>query len=423
MKRTICFLMAAMVCMAGPLFAGTVELPQTGQTTCYDQYGNVISCAGTGQDGEIQAGIAWPSPRFTVNAETVVDNLTGLVWAQDGNIMTTKDPGYDYDGTRNDGAVTFQRALEYVAKLNNEGYLGQSDWRLPNLNEMESLINANEPHNETWLNSQGFINAGHGSYWSSTSDAYDTGRSWVVDMGDNNGYVDDWGDKPGSNLVWPVRSGECDNAAICLPKTGQTTCYDTTGEVIPCSGTGQDGDTQVGVPLPSPRFTDNGDTVTDNLTSLIWTKNANVPGDHKTWKEALDYVQGMNAGTNPNFGHNDWRLPNRKELYSLVDHTQYNPALPTGHPFTNVQLGSYWSSTTDAQHTSDAWYVYFPYGWVGFTSKTLSYDPNFVWPVRAGQAAPSGCSTWTDVINKYTAYVTGQATWTDVINCYGEYAS
>ena len=338
--------------------------------------------------------------------------------------MPTRDPGWDTDYPLNDGSVAFHNALDYVTKLNNEGYLGHSDWRLPNVNEKESLINANEPHNAAWLNSQGFINAVAGAYWSSTTDASDTRRAWVVDMGDNNGMVDDFGDKPGSCLVWPVRSGQCDYAAICLPQTGQTLCYGTFGnyDVIPCSGTGQDGDIQAGVAWPSPRFTDNGDTVTDNLTSLMWTKNANVPGASKTWQEALDYVKGMNNGTYPNFGYTDWHLPNRKELYSLVDHTQYNPALPSGHSFTNVQLGSYWSSTTDAQHTSDAWYVYFPYGWVGFTSKTLSYDPNFVWPVRAGQAVPTGCSTWADVISKYTTYVTGNATWTDVITCYGEYA-
>ena len=106
-----------------------------------------------------KAGVAWPSPRFTVNAGTVVDNLTGLIWAQDGNLMVTRDPGYDYNSNPYDGAVLYYRALNYVTKLNDEGYLGYNDWRLPNVNEMNSLINANEPHNETWLNSQGFINA------------------------------------------------------------------------------------------------------------------------------------------------------------------------------------------------------------------------------------------------------------------------
>ena len=65
---------------------------------------------------------------------------------------------------------------------------------------------------------------------------------------------------------------------VDLPKTGQTKCYDTSGAEIPCAETGQDGDIQAGVPWPEPRFTDNGDgTMMDNLTGLMWTKNANLP--------------------------------------------------------------------------------------------------------------------------------------------------
>src|SRR3989338_10110057 len=47
--------------------AGTIQLPKTGQTKCYDTVGAEIDCKGTGQDGEIQAGVAWPDPRFTDN--------------------------------------------------------------------------------------------------------------------------------------------------------------------------------------------------------------------------------------------------------------------------------------------------------------------------------------------------------------------
>ncbi len=65
---------------------GVVNLPQTGQTKCYDWAGVEIGCAGTGQDGEIRAGVAWPNPRFTVDGECVTDNLTGLMWPKDGNL-------------------------------------------------------------------------------------------------------------------------------------------------------------------------------------------------------------------------------------------------------------------------------------------------------------------------------------------------
>ena len=136
-------------------------------------------------------------------------------------------------------------------------------------------------------------------------------------------------------------------ASIKLPKTGQTTCYDEIGAVIPCAGTGQDGDIQAGVAWPSPRFTDHGDqTITDNLTGLMWPEDANLSGAPMTWQQALDYVAGMNAGTNPNLGHTDWRLSNIKELSSLFDYDKFSPALPLGHPFLNVQIGLYWTSTT-----------------------------------------------------------------------------
>ena len=83
-----------------------------------------------------------------------------------------------------------------------------------------------------------------------------------------------------------------------IAKTGQTICYadNETATEITCSDTGQDGDLQIGVASPSPRFTDNGDgTVTDNLTGLMWAKNANLAGA-MTWSSALDYANNLGLG-------------------------------------------------------------------------------------------------------------------------------
>ena len=104
----------------------------------------------------------------------------------------------------------------------------------------------------------------------------------------------------------------------------------------------------------------------------MWTKDANLPGTSKTWQEALDYVKGINTGTYSNFGYTDWRLPNRKELQSLIDRNRYNPTLPSGHPFTNVQGVYYWSSTSYAISSYNAWIVSMGYGYVDDVSK--SYD-------------------------------------------------
>jgi hypothetical protein len=126
-------------------FAGTVQLPQTGQTTCSDTSGTVITCSGTGQDGELQVGAAWPNPRFVDNGnQTVSDNLTGLIWTKDGNVIQARDPGFDTDRTAGDGLVTWQHALDYIKKLNQENYLGHNDWRLPNVIELESMVSIDQ---------------------------------------------------------------------------------------------------------------------------------------------------------------------------------------------------------------------------------------------------------------------------------------
>jgi len=144
-----------------------------------------------------------------------------------------------------------------------------------------------------------------------------------------------------------------------VPKTGQTTSY----------APGDDGDLEKGVAWPTPRFIDNGNgTVTDNLTGLIWLKNANCFGK-RTWTQALSDANTLNSGEcglGDGSSEGDWRLPNVRELQSLVDYGRYSPALPSGHPFTGVQSSLYWSSTSFAPNTSYAWLVSLYDGYVGF---------------------------------------------------------
>jgi hypothetical protein len=354
-----------------PSFAGAVDLPQTGQTTCYDASGNVIPCPGTGQDGEIQAGVAWPEPRFTSNGDgTVTDNLTGLMWLKDANCL---------------GYRTWQGALDKVADLNANpgsytcgGYRATyTDWSLPNVNELESLYNAEVPDLATWLNGKEFLNVhGSGVYWSSTTSAFDAQQAWRVSMGD--GAVTRGDKSPYSAYVWAVRGVSRPPAAVW--KTGQIQSY----------AAGDDGALQRGVPWPEPRFTDHGDgTVTDNLTGLMWLRDANCFFGSMHWQEALDKVADLNA--NPagyscsgySAAYTDWRLPNRKERQSLTDFSQYYPPLPQGHPFLNVQSFSYWSSTTSATSTDYAWVVSMDSGHVNLNPK---FAGHYVWPVRAGQS-------------------------------------
>jgi hypothetical protein len=185
-----------------------------------------------------------------------------------------------------------------------------------------------------------------------------------------------------------------------VEKTGQTGCWDSSGSYISCTGTGQDGEYQKGVAWPTPRFTDNSDgTVTDNLTGLIWLKNANCPNALKTWSEALTFANSLYDGWTGDGGGGDcglsdgssageWRLPNIRELLSLIDFGHAYPALPhtaalpSGYPFTGVQSDYYWSSTTGAGTPDDAWSVFLARGDAAYGSKDNAF---YVWPVRGGQ--------------------------------------
>lgn len=168
-----------------------------------------------------------------------------------------------------------------------------------------------------------------------------------------------------------------------VEKTGQITSY----------ATGDDGDLEKGVTWPNPRFTDNNDgTVTDNLTGLVWLKDANRFGE-ETWADALSACNALAAadGTDLTDGSSagDWRLPNVKELQSLIHYGFSNPSLPdtrgTGkwsedNPFLAVQSSNYWSSTTYAGYTFSAWGVGMDRDGVDLDDKDNYY---YVWPVRS----------------------------------------
>ena len=183
------------------------------------------------------------------------------------------------------------------------------------------------------------------------------------------------------------------NVAL-VPDTGQTGCWDSTGVSHPCAGTGEDGDYQAGVAWPTPRFTDNPDgTVTDNLTGLIWLQDANcwllsAGGEPDTWANALTGANTLSSGICgliDGSAAGDWRLPNIKELLSLVDYGQTGPALPSGHPFVNVQSSFYWSSSSSDAGYNYAWSVGMSDGFAATFNKAGSSSVGRGWPVRGGQ--------------------------------------
>ena len=152
-----------------------------------------------------------------------------------------------------------------------------------------------------------------------------------------------------------------------VPKTGQRISY----------GAGDDGDLQAGKAWPNIRFTDHGDgTVTDRLTGLMWTINADKANGTTDWEGALSKSDGCIDG-----GYTDWRLPNRNELASLIDLGRFNPALPAGHPFTGVRPSYYWTSTTFANNGDHAWLIHFFSGFITHDDKAGTH---YVWFVRTG---------------------------------------
>ncbi|WP_052507289.1 DUF1566 domain-containing protein [Desulfonatronovibrio magnus] len=119
------------------------------------------------------------------------------------------------------------------------------------------------------------------------------------------------------------------------------------------------------------RFVDNGNgTVTDTVTGLMWTKDANPVG----WLNWDDAWRGCSSFSISGIG--GWRLPSRDEL-SAIYH-----AIQSGHPFTGVQSYGYWSSTAYAGRRDGAWAVSMRGGQVDVIHKSTR---SHVWPVRAGQ--------------------------------------
>lgn len=145
--------------------------------------------------------------------------------------------------------------------------------------------------------------------------------------------------------------------------------------------------------LPTPRFTiqaDNTNCVVDNLTGLMWTRHASLNGTNLlTWKEAIAFCKNLDYG-----GHKDWRLPQIREFYSIMNTNYTRPMLSNtegtakwkeGDPFKGVkEYGPghcyYWTTTTTAGEPAGAWLVTFFSG--GISQEGEETGKGYVWPVR-----------------------------------------
>lgn len=166
------------------------------------------------------AGKEWPTPRFIVNGDCVTDNLTGLMWAKNGIIgfeatnggQLIAQPNYA-NTTASLNNLIWPQAVAAINNMNiaTTKLCGYSDWRLPNINELLSLINyAARQHSSTpgtWLNNNGFSNVQANYYWSSTQQINSGVWAWRWFVNFNSG-VNYFQDVGSNSYVWPVRGGQ-----------------------------------------------------------------------------------------------------------------------------------------------------------------------------------------------------------------------
>ena len=360
MKKLIFLLIAMIVLFSACVSTESVKaaditeykLPDTDQANVYDEEGQLVENLDAdspyyGADATVQSN----TQSYHDNDDgTVTDLNTGLMWQQTP------------DFTR----MSFDEAKEYCENLETGGY---DDWRLPSIKELYSLANFNGeliPQGE----STPYINSDYfdfkydrllfaGQYFSSTVyvkngvQNYDEHGSLQAVFGFNfaDGHI-----KSYETGYWFDGTKITKDDDVMLPG-----CYvrAVRGET----------------PLYDMEYVDNGDgTVTDESTGLMWAQDDS--GEGMDWLEALEYANSSELA-----GYSDWRLPNSKELQSLVDYEKTDfPAINTD--FFNMTASGfestddaayYWSSTTQGDFKHTACYISFAQAWSKKNSDAAEY--------------------------------------------------
>jgi hypothetical protein len=338
-------LLALILLAASPMSAvADYVVVDTGQTTCYDNT-DEIPCPQPGEPfygQDAQHDGSQPSYTLSGDGLTVYDNNTGLTWQQSPDT----DGVGDIDA---DDKLTWTEAQAYPATLNGQSYGGYDDWRLPSIKELYSLIDFSGSTGTSAATSVRYIDTDYfdfaygdesagerfidAQYWSSTEYVGTTMNGDATVFGVNfadgriKGYPRDTGPggQPFTKFVRYVR-----------------------------------GNADYGV----NDFVDNGDgTITDLATGLMWQKGDS--GTTRNWEQALDYAESLVQA-----GYDDWRLPNAKELQSIVDYTRApdatNPAQqgPAVDPIFDITSDDsfFWTGTTHVQHDTGHFAAYIAFG-------------------------------------------------------------
>ncbi len=247
------------------------------------------------------------APSFKDNGNgSVTDQVTGLTWqATDGGEMTWSSAG---------------------AYCQNLVLAGASDWRLPWSWELFSILNHDRVNPA--LDTTYFPATDAQYWWAAEEQAGDTSKAWAANAGGGIG---------------PHQKSETISAGGS--KRFDVRCIRETPSIKGGS------------------FISNGDgAVTDRTTGLVWQQAASA--STVTWEAALPACENLVLA-----GRDDWRLPNVKEFFSLVDETRSKPSVDTAF-FPGTVSNRHWTSTSNMNTTIEAWSVSFDLGIVSHDAKT-----------------------------------------------------
>jgi hypothetical protein len=313
---------------------GSYVVVDTGQDLCYDVNGQVIDPAPGdklyGQDAQHDG----PQPSYQDNGEgTITDLNTGLMWQ--------KTPDFT-------NQLTWEAAVRFGEDLVLAGY---DDWRLPSIKELYSLID-----------SRGSINA-------LTPYIDNTVFDFTYPDTSTGARIIDAQYSSSTHYLGTTMHGDSSAFGVNFADGRIKSYPDTKANYVRCVR---------GPAYGLNDFVDNGDgTVTDLATGLMWTKKDSAAA--MNWESALKYAEGCETA-----GYDDWRLPNTKELQSIVDYTRAPDALdasrrgPAIDPIFEMTDGAAWgwTSTTHGDSLSRACYIAFGLG-TGVDQRTGQlYNPH-----------------------------------------------
>jgi hypothetical protein len=379
---------SVLLCLAG--WTGTLPytIVGTGQTGCYSDDRPITppapGAAFYGQDAQ-QPG---PAPAYKDNGNGTVSDLnTGLMWVQ-------------ARGTK----VTWDDAAAGAARCRVGGY---TDWRMPTIKELYSLINFTGTVRRTAAESIPYLDTRYFEFM--YGDGGTAMGSRLIDC-------QDWS---ATTYVGTTMNGN--------PTAFGVNFADGRIKGYPKSARGPEGirphQMYVRYVRGNPQygkndFRDNGNgTVTDRATGLMWAQADSGTG--MNWQAALAWVQRKNA--EKYLGYSDWRLPNAKELQSLVDYTRApavtnSPAIDPVFRTTKLEDGDYpffWSSTTHIDGPPGQQYGHAVYVAFGCAGGWMAFPPTFskqLYDVHGAGAQRSDPKT-----GDPAAYPTGRGPQGDVV--------